>query len=109
MRLQRLRIPSGWKVTYNNFCEIEPPLNASADDDMWLFFTEDLLQIVKEKKKKEFLIDLGWIPEAEPEGSFYLQVIENSNWEKPLEEFKSKDQKLIIEKIEYYLERYSYK
>ena len=56
---------------------------------MWLFFTQDLLQLVNEKKKVDFLIDLGWVPE----GSFCLQVIKNGNWDKPLEEFRSKEQK----------------
>jgi len=109
MKLQRLRIPSGWKVTYNSFCEIAPPLGLPEEDDMWLFFTQDLLQIINENKNIEFMIDLGWIPEGDPEGSFHVQVIKNKNWDEPLEEFKSQDQKMITEKIENYLERYSYK
>jgi hypothetical protein len=45
-------------------------------------FGEDLLQFRQTEKK--ITIDVGWYPEADYQGHFKCQVIENENWEKPL-------------------------
>ena len=44
IKLQPLRIPTGWNVPYNKFLEIEPN-DLKEDDSIWLHFTQDILQL----------------------------------------------------------------
>ena len=66
-----LRIPSGWEVTWNVFCEVDPNFEESHTGAVG--FTENMLQIVN--KQTSILIDLGWYPEGDPKGQFRLVAI----------------------------------
>lgn len=94
--LQPLRITSGWKIEFNNFCECDP----DNCDDFSDYFIEDLLQL--QHTKCNLLIDLGWFPNMDENGQYCLWLIQNFNWEAPLELFKSRDRTAIINKIEYW-------
>ncbi|WP_094265748.1 hypothetical protein [Paludifilum halophilum] len=96
VRLQFLIIYPGWTVTYNKFIELNP-LQLSPDDENWLLFTQDLLQL---HCGEDLLLDLGWYPEADPSGQYRLELIKNTNWEKPLLSFSSRDKSEITELIE---------
>ena len=48
---------------------------------------EDLIQI---KYKDEYLIDVGWYPEFDEDGSFKILVIKSFDWENPLIEVNCK-------------------
>jgi len=42
--------------------------------------TEDLLQV---EYPGDFLLDIGWYPEYEPEGQFIIQLVKGENWDNP--------------------------
>jgi hypothetical protein len=62
--LQPLRIPAGWRVDYNEFYAIEA---ASETRD---HLKEDLFQATHTAGNR--MLDLGWYPEADPDGAFRL-------------------------------------
>ncbi len=96
--LQKLRIPTGWKITYNEFHEIDPDTEIELINPynnlgiFELFFMQDIFQAEHESSK--VIVDIGWYPEGDPSGKYNLEVIlwsnsENNqerklNWEKPL-------------------------
>ncbi|WP_235828143.1 hypothetical protein [Brevibacillus migulae] len=108
-----LKIPAGFAVTYNNFYDVLPEMPEDPDDDIiknWSFFTEDLLQIVMMDLKKgsysipdeHLLIDLGWYPDSDPKGEYYLQLVKvkrDRSWEE-IKDLSSADRYLIKRTIE---------
>ncbi|MBO1063104.1 MAG: hypothetical protein HEQ14_19905 [Aphanizomenon flos-aquae CP01] len=99
--LQSLKIPTGWTVTWNQFYDIEPNSNMYCDGlpdgDVWELFLQDLLQL--KQINKNIILDLGWIPEANPEGSYHLQIIANEDWSTPILVYESKNKSEVVEKI----------
>jgi len=96
MRLQPLRIPTGWDVTWNTFYEADPIHFNEEDSNFCLNFTEDLLQM----KRGNIILDLGWYPECKVDGEYRLVVIQDEEWEKPFFSFETRDKATIIHKIE---------
>lgn len=95
-QLQPLRISTGWKVKYNVFSEydVEKDGEEYAEE-----LCEDLLQL----EKKNLLIDLGWYPEGDMQGSYQLYLvdkIQKNPFASPLKLFTSRSKTEIIEKIE---------
>lgn len=112
--LQPLRIPTGWKVEYNKFLEVEIE-NLKETGDIWNFsYTEDILLFSHiEKRKKDhkrieysFFIDLGWYPDGDPKGNFCLLVVKNGDWLHPLQKFESRNKNMIVNTLEKWLEFY---
>jgi hypothetical protein len=86
-----LRIPTGYAVCYNKFCDVDPVSRQDGNGflDNWEFFTEDILQIVKMQlengkwvvpTERKATIDLGWYPDSSINGQYKL-VLVNENWE----------------------------
>ena len=107
---QPLQITTGWLVEYNEFRDIEPysdiEVEGLPDNDVWELFLQNLLFL-----KHEFYgisLDLGWTPEAEPEGSYKLTVLKNGDWDNPLLYFKSKNKDEIVEKINLWLRKVTF-
>ncbi|AMS32796.1 MAG: hypothetical protein ACK499_07965 [Betaproteobacteria bacterium] len=100
--LQSLKIPTGWTVTWNQFYDIEPNsniyLDGLPDGDVWELFLQDLLQL--KHFNKNIILDLGWTPEANPEGSYLLQVIADEDWSTPIVVYKSKNKSEVVGKID---------
>jgi hypothetical protein len=96
-KLQPLRILGGWTVEFNNFYECEPDNCYDFD----AYFVEDLLQFTN--NKFNLVLDLGWYPNSDKNGTYKLFLIKNYNWENPLEYFESRDTKAIVDKIEYWI------
>jgi hypothetical protein len=100
--LQSLKIPTGWTVTWNQFYDIEPNsniyLDGLLDGDVWELFLQDLLQL--KHFNKNIILDLGWTPEANPEGSYLLQVIADEDWSTPIVVYKSKNKSEVVGKID---------
>ena len=96
--LQPLRISAGWFVSYNMFSEYDP----ERDDEKYCSeLCEDLLQL----KNRNLLIDLGWYPHGDINGSYKLYLVDITKdfpFETPLELFSSKSKKEIIYMIEYW-------
>lgn len=57
-------------------------------------------------KKHKIGIDLGWYPENNSTGTFHLIVIQDGNWETPLEQINSRNKDEIVNKIEAFLLKY---
>ena len=107
---QSLQITTGWLVEYNEFRDIEPysdiKVEGLPDEDVWELFLQNLLFL-----KHEFYgisLDLGWTPEAEPEGSYKLTILKNGDWDNPLLYFKSKNKDEIVEKINLWLRKVTF-
>jgi hypothetical protein len=74
-----LRIHSGWSVVINGFMEWDPLKVSPDDEDIWLsIFTEDIFYIHYDEK---YGLDLGWYPEADPNGEFVLQLVTHKDFE----------------------------
>ncbi len=107
--LQPLRIPAGWHADYNEFFDVEPDHTAEAFSGSWLYFKEDMLQLTHPEWR--LLLDLGWYPEFQPEGSFLLQLIQLMDdveqmpeaWWHPLATYRSLSRHTIVAMIEAWL------
>lgn len=107
-KLQPFRITGGWNIMWNHFRDVDvETLDPNKEDD-WLFLVQDITYIVRndEHKVNHICVDLGWYPEADPNGKFILYVIQNQDWEKPLEEFSSRNVRDIAEKMGDFLQKY---
>ena len=68
-RLVALRIPAGWCVVTNAFAEIDDP-HALTEEERRAHLAQDLLQM----RAGELILDLGWMPEGDPEGRYRLEL-----------------------------------
>jgi len=109
IKLQPLRIPAGWNIIQNNFTDIDVT-QFDSDDEIWLGMVQDIAMISRlVGKETKITIDLGWYPDNAPNGEYHLQVIKNTDWEQPLEEFCSRDYRMITDKMEEFFKIYCYK
>ena len=95
-RLQPLRIPSGWRVEYNNFSEYDP---LNDDPEKLCELCEDMLMLENDC----LMIDLGWYPEMELNGRFILILADKKRerpFEQPIARFESRSREEIIETVE---------
>lgn len=116
MELMQLKIPAGYAITYNKFHDIDPILSTDSNDfiENWEFFTQDLMQIEKLKVRKgqsyipdrdnTLLFDLGWYPDSDINGEYFLQLVDGY-WNE-VKSFSSKDRFLIKKTLEEWLEEY---
>lgn len=107
--LQPLRIPTGWHVAYNQFFDVDPDLSVEAYSGVWWDFKEDMLQLTHSHYR--VLVDLGWYPEHQPEGSFKLVLIQLTDdkedmpeaWSHPIATYRSQSRQTIVATIEAWL------
>lgn len=106
-KLISLKIPSSWVVIHNTFSDESPKIeNGIIVNDK--FYNENLLSIEQmyfngqnwKIDPQGYILDLGWYPEANPEG-FYRLTFLKSNWENIIVEVESKKHYVI----EYFIER----
>ncbi|NRF95625.1 hypothetical protein HQN89_32865 [Paenibacillus frigoriresistens] len=100
-----LRVPSGWKIIFNEFTKTDSDSFVDDNHEHLWEFKEDILQFEYEEKRT---LDLGWYPEFNPQGKYKLVLIDSTNkeqpdWENPIYIFESRKTKEIIEKIEFVL------
>ena len=105
-KLIPFKIPSGWAVIYNSFGYEEPIIvNKRIINDE--FYNEDLLSIELIKfngdnwitDENNYTIDLGWYPEADPNGNYRL-VLLKEDWDNIIVEIESKHHQKIANVIE---------
>lgn len=99
-RLQPLRIPTGWTVTFNGgLYEVDPDPNAVFESDYLTLFKEDMLQI--EQRRFNRLLDVGWYPEGDlVQGSYGLFVYEGDFHGRCLYELRTRDRRHLVAEIE---------
>jgi hypothetical protein len=83
----------GGKLKFNDF---QINQNLSFKEQKWEY-KEDLLQIYFDNGH---LIDVGWCPEFEETGNFYIVVIKNYEWHKPIFERKCKNLNLLAKYLQ---------
>jgi hypothetical protein len=102
LKHQPLRIPAGWTVSYNSFYEVDPGsdtyIEGLPNGNAWGLSSQDLLQI--SNSHYDVLVDLGWVPDEDPNGSFVVQVIRETDWSSPLAEFESKSRIATVQRLE---------
>lgn len=106
-RLYPLRIPTGWFVRWNTFCDVDP--SALSEDERKLL-SEDLLQL--ENRHFGVVLDMGWSWQMQ---AFGLTVIRSftddekmkASWGAPLEELTTCSTHEAAETIEAWLRNYS--
>lgn len=96
MKLQSLRISTGWSVDFNVFNEAEPKLFVEEETDYRCNFIEDMLQL----HKGNLILDLGWYPDSCIHGMYRLVLIKNQDWSNPIYILETKEKKTVIEAIE---------
>jgi hypothetical protein len=107
MKLQPLRISTGWKVSYNQFYEIDP-LKGFEN-----YFDASSLLVLKHHTLLK-LIDVSWRPERELNGEYKVEVLNfqenfisrtneldiHPNWEHPYLTFSTKSRLELVAKLE---------
>lgn len=92
-----IRVPEGWRITYNELGLIEP--DALPDDSPeWIGLGEDLLQIVNEAG--DLLLDVGWYPDGQPAGSFALKLVSDGEWQTPLVDWRTRSLAALVAEVE---------
>lgn len=99
VRLQPLRIPTGWVVSYNQLYELDPD-PAVIDRELALsFFGQDMLQIKHPHINR--LVDVGWYPHGDlHEGAFGLVVYEGDFRGTLLHEFRTRSRLELVAELE---------
>lgn len=111
----RLNIPAGWAVCYNQFAD-EDPVIVDGEIENWDAFKTSLAQFNKMElvkgdwkiRDEHLLMDLGWYPEADPEGCYRLVLVNHTadgQWE-DINEFASQDRFMVRDKIEEWMRAY---
>jgi hypothetical protein len=91
LRLQPLRIPSGWQVTHNDgLWEVDPDEERVADEDRLWIFKEDLLQMVHPQSHR--LLDV--------EGRYRLVIYEGDFRGRLLHQFETRARLLLVVELE---------
>jgi hypothetical protein len=104
-RKQELNIPPDWKIKRNEFYDIDPFDNSSADDkDALIFVQEDMLWLTKDN----YNIDLGWYGGHDLKNEktgFCIYLYRGSNWNKCdlLEKFRTKNKKDVVDQLDIFI------
>lgn len=99
-RLQPLRIPAGWFVSYNNgLYEIDPDQAEVPELERWWVFKQDMLQMRHEATNR--LLDVGWYPEGDLVNGGYGLVVHEGDFHGPeLHRFKTRDRLALVAEVE---------
>ncbi|MDB5335266.1 MAG: hypothetical protein JWN70_885 [Planctomycetaceae bacterium] len=103
-RLQPLRIPSGWNVSFNDgFYNVDPPSDIiDPADPRWSVFKEDMLQLIHPRFDR--LLDVGWYPEGDlANGKYVLRLFEGDFHGRLLRSLETRNRLHLVYEIEYLL------
>ncbi len=105
-KLFSLKIPGGWAIIRNSFGDVEPDVkNGVIVNDE--FYGEDLLSIEPLRLSEAgwlvdtsgYALDLGWYPEANPQGHYRLTLMKGG-WDDVVIQCESPDRHQIHRLIE---------
>ncbi|MCI9052710.1 MAG: hypothetical protein HFI05_12465 [Lachnospiraceae bacterium] len=106
--LKPFRLKSNWTIKWNKLEDIEPD-EIEPEDEAWLYiFVQDMTYLVTEYTYKEnkkvithtLAIDLGWYPEGDVKGHYYLIAILDDDWNNPILELKTRNTQEVADTIE---------
>jgi len=96
VQLQNLRPFGGWRFVKNEFFDIDPKDDLTAEE--WKLFGDNLLYL-EDHRDGKIRIEMSWFPAFEPSGSYRAKLI-NENLENTLlEEFSTRNKEEITEYI----------
>jgi hypothetical protein len=100
VRLQPLRIPTGWRVDFNDgLHEVDPTSEAIPEHELSLLFKEDMLQAVHPARNR--MLDLGWYPEGElKNGQYRLELYEGDFGGRLLHRVLTRDRAALVDSLE---------
>lgn len=91
-------------VHFNHFDDIDPKIPI---EEQLIHFDEDMLWV--EYNDCEYGIDIGWYPSYKIDGSFWIYIIKNNDWEEPIKGEEIKDfnelKRCLLSYIDYIVER----
>lgn len=90
--LKDVTLKSG-KLTFDDF-DIDPSISFEEQE---LSYKEDIIQM---NFGKSIIVDVGWYPEFESDGSFMIRIIRNEDWTKPVYKQRCK----TLEEMKKYLQ-----
>lgn len=99
-----LRIPTGWRVVSNDFCELEPVVQDGVLEHAEKFASGMLYMKSGcwDSDPQHFVLDLSWIPENDPEGRYRVTVALN-DFDHELKVFESRSRQEVQHKLEEYM------
>ncbi len=98
IRKVSLGIPSGYKVVWNTFCDIQPEFARKHPGNYEKYFTEDTLFIQKMDGSKS--LDLGWSIDLDLSGKYQVCLKNNADEGEAYHEYQSDDILNIVEEIQ---------
>ena len=103
LRLQPLRIPTGWVVEYNQFLDLDPDASSLDHDSAVACFKQDLLQLVLPRHNR--LVDVGWYPDGDLAGGAFRLVVYDGDFRgRLLHEFTTRSRVELVAELERVLE-----
>lgn len=79
-----MRIPDGWHQE-GTLPDSDPLGAGESGRDLLL---EDMVHLVSPCGR--FMIEVGWVPQADPRGEFLAEVALDGEWDPPLEAFRTR-------------------
>lgn len=99
IQLHHIDLKSGWEIKYHQFYQVDPEVELNIANcpggDYWELFKATLLVL----ENGDVALDLGWAPEADAGGSFWLRRLKRYDYTNPLDEFSSRDPLVMLNKV----------
>lgn len=90
-KIRNMIINNGWTITYDEFhIDFNIPFNQQISE-----LNEDLLQA----RKGNYVMDIGWCPEMDPNGIIRTVLIKNYTWNQPEKVFEDNNYNELIDHI----------
>jgi len=104
VRLQPLRVPTGWVVFYNQLLELDPDPATLDRDAALAFFKQDLLQF--RCPGRDRLVDVGWYDDGDlTDGEYRLVVYEGDFRGRLLHEYATRSRAELVGELERVLDK----
>jgi hypothetical protein len=88
IKLQNINFPEDCKIIIHKFHDYDPE-NSFSEENNFDYLSEDLFQC--EFPEESIIIDLGWYGDImSSKGKFKIQIIQDENWEVPVNVIHSK-------------------
>lgn len=105
------RVAPNWEILWNKLYDLDPD-KIEEYNDAWLYvFVEDMLLMQtsytykRNKKliKHTLVMDLGWYPEGDKNGTYHLYAILDDDWNSPILECKTRSIQEVVETMEMWM------
>ncbi|MCI8409191.1 MAG: hypothetical protein HFJ09_07990 [Lachnospiraceae bacterium] len=110
-RLTAISVAPNWEILWNKLYDLDPD-KIEEYNDAWLYvFVEDMILMQtsytykRNKKliKHTLVMDLGWYPEGDKNGTYHLYAILDDDWNSPILECKTRSIQEVVETMEMWM------